>query len=155
MGREPKAATGGPISHAIFRLARAHMLLAGRLLRAYGLHPGQELIMMLLWDRGPVRQTELTDELSLSDSASTTRKVQRLERAGYVRRIPDPSDGRATLVEATAAGMALRGRIEALWVELEKLTIGDMTQAEQGALLTTLHRMEDNIVPGGRAGDID
>jgi len=47
-----------------------------------------------------------------------TRTVQRLERAGFVRRRPDPEDGRVTLVDSTPAGMALRDRIERLWAEL-------------------------------------
>ena len=86
---------GGPISHAIARLARIHQLLAGRLLRDLGLHPSQELLLMRLWESGPQRQTDLAAELG-TDSASTTRIVQRLEAAGYVRRLPDPVDRRAT-----------------------------------------------------------
>ncbi|MBI0384032.1 MarR family transcriptional regulator, partial [Streptomyces albiflaviniger] len=49
----PTAAGGGPVSHAIFRLARLHRMLAGQLLRRIGLHPGQELVMMHLWELGP------------------------------------------------------------------------------------------------------
>ncbi|MGV9763640.1 MarR family winged helix-turn-helix transcriptional regulator [Micromonospora tulbaghiae] len=37
-----------------------------------------------------------------------TRTVQRLERAGYVRRVPDPDDRRATRVEPTPASLVLR-----------------------------------------------
>ncbi|MGX6606605.1 MarR family winged helix-turn-helix transcriptional regulator [Micromonosporaceae bacterium Da 78-11] len=146
MSNEPGAAAGGPISHAIFRLAKAHSLLAGRLLREVGLHPGQEIIMMILWDRGPMRQTEIAAELGFTDSAGTTRKIQRLERAGYVRRLPDPADGRATLVEPTAAGKGLRTRIEAIWTELEGLTVGAMTPADQFVLLGDLQRLEDNVL---------
>ncbi|MEV0128887.1 winged helix DNA-binding protein [Dactylosporangium sp. NPDC050688] len=48
-----------------------------------------------------------------------TRGVQRLERAGYVRRVADPADGRAALVEPTPASLVLRERIEVLWSRLE------------------------------------
>ncbi|MET0423718.1 MAG: MarR family transcriptional regulator [Actinoplanes sp.] len=146
MSREPQTAASGPISHAIFRLARVHSMLAGRLLRELGLHPGQEMIMMLLWDRGPLRQATLSVELGFADSAGTTRKVQRLERAGYVRRVPDPDDGRATLVEPTAAGNALRARMAEIWAELERLTVGDLTPDEQGGVLAELQRLEDNVL---------
>jgi DNA-binding MarR family transcriptional regulator len=145
VSKEPQAATGGPISHAIFRLAKAHSALAGRLLRDAGLHVGQEMIMMLLWENGPMRQTAITTELGFTDSAGTTRKVQRLERAGYVRRVPDPGDGRATLVAPTAAGHALRARIEAIWTDLEGLTVGDMTDAEQAETLAGLRRLEKQV----------
>ncbi|GAA3345775.1 hypothetical protein GCM10020358_54090 [Amorphoplanes nipponensis] len=141
----PGAAAGGPISHTIFRLARIHSLLAGRLLREVGLHPSQELLLMALWDGGPRRQTDLGAELG-TDSAGTTRIVQRLEEAGYVRRRPDPADRRATLVETTPAGAALREHVERIWTHLEELTVGDMTPAEQGSALAGLLRLERNVL---------
>jgi DNA-binding MarR family transcriptional regulator len=150
----PSAAAGGPISHTIFRLARIHSQLAGRLLREAGLHASQELMLMVLWDAGPQRQTDLGAELGM-DSAGTTRVVHRLEQAGFVRRRPDPDDGRATLVEVTAAGHALRTQVECIWTQLEELTVADMSPAERRAALETLLRLEGNVldtVPGGRAG---
>jgi DNA-binding MarR family transcriptional regulator len=144
----PGAAAGGPISHTIFRLARIHSLLAGRLLREVGLHPSQELLLMLLWDRGPQRQADLGAELGM-DSAGTTRLVHRLEEAGYVSRRPDPDDGRATLVAATAAGEALREHVERIWTHLEELTVGDMSPAEQRTALTTLRRLEETVLATG------
>ena len=89
------------------------------------------------------------------DSAGTTRVVHRLEQAGFVRRRPDPCDRRATLVEVTTAGQALREQVERIWTQLEELTVADMSPAEQRAALDTLLRLECNVldtVPGGRAG---
>jgi DNA-binding MarR family transcriptional regulator len=144
-GRQPSAAAGGPISHVIFRLARAHHMLAGQLLREVGLFPGQELLMMHLWDNGPQRQSALATEFD-TDSASMTRTVQRLERAGYVRRVADPDDGRATLVEPTAAGLSLRDRIEQMWRRLEELTVADLSAEQQRRALSSLRRLEDNLL---------
>jgi DNA-binding MarR family transcriptional regulator len=143
--RRPGAAAGGPISHAIFRLAKTHRMLAGQLLREVGLHPGQELLMMRLWESGPQRQADLAAEFD-TDSASMTRTVQRLERAGYVRRVPDPDDGRATRVEPTPASLVLRGQVERIWDRLERLTVGQLTPEEQQSALRTVHRLEDNLL---------
>ncbi|MER6590693.1 MarR family winged helix-turn-helix transcriptional regulator [Micromonospora purpureochromogenes] len=140
----PGVAAGGPISHAIFRLARTHRMLAGQLLRDVGLHPGQELLMKRLWESGPQRQTDLADEFD-TDSASMTRTVQRLERAGYVRRVPDPDDRRATRVEPTPASLVLRKQVERIWEDLERRTVGDMTPAEQREALRVMHQLEDNL----------
>lgn len=142
--RRPDAAAGGPISHAIFRLARTHRMLAGQLLREVGLHPGQELLMMRLWESGPQRQTDLADEFD-TDSASMTRTVQRLERAGYVRRVPDPDDRRATRVEPTPASLVLRKQVERIWKDLERRTVGEMTPDEQREALRIVHQLEDNL----------
>ena len=92
----PAAALGGPISHAIFRIARLQKMMAGNLLRHLGLHPGQEMVMMYLWELGPQRQTDLI-RLMDSDAATMTRTIQRLEHAGFVRRSPCADDKGAYL----------------------------------------------------------
>src|SRR5687768_5445597 len=143
--RTPEAAAGGPVSHTIFRLAKAHRALAAQLLREVGLHPGQQVLMMLHRDRGPLRQACLAEEFD-TDSASMTRTVQRLERAGYVRRVPDPSDGRATLVEPTPASIGLRHQVEQIWTRLERLTVADLTPEQQESALAGLCRMEDTLL---------
>jgi MarR family transcriptional regulator, organic hydroperoxide resistance regulator len=139
------AASGGPISNALIRVTRLHIMRTRQLLQGLGLHPGHELLLMHLWDTGPQRQADLAAEFD-TDSASMTRTVQRLERTGFVRRRPDPNDGRATLVESTSAALALRGRIERLWSELEADTVGDLNVPQQRQLLRGLQRLETNLV---------
>jgi MarR family transcriptional regulator, organic hydroperoxide resistance regulator len=124
---------------------------ARQLLHGLGLHTGHELLLMRLWDSGPQRQADLAAEFD-TDSASMTRTVQRLERAGFVRRRPDPHDGRATLVESTPAGLALRGRIEQLWTELEADTVGHMGAAQRRQLLRGLQQLEANLASATSSG---
>ena len=99
---------------------------------------------MHLWDAGPQRQADLAAEFD-TDSASMTRTVQRLERAGLVRRRPDPDDGRATLVDSTPAGLALRCRVDRLWNELEADTVGEMSDSLQRQLLRGMQYLEANL----------
>lgn len=148
-GAEPVSAAGR-ISHAIFRVARLHKMLAGQLLRETGLYPGQELLMMRLWDDGPQRQVDLVRTLD-SDAPTMARSITRLERAGFVRRSPNPADGRSMLIEATPASMSLRRSVERTWAELEALTVGDMTPAEQAAALGALSSLEQQLLAAGRA----
>jgi DNA-binding MarR family transcriptional regulator len=150
----PAAAAGGPVSHAIFRLSRVHRMLAGQLLREVGLHTGQELLMMYLWEVGPRRQADLAAEFD-TDSASMTRTVQRLERAGYVRRVPDPDDGRATRVEPTAASLGLRGQVELIWARLEQATVGAMPSEQQKQALEMLRQLEDNLLTAATRSTLD
>ena len=140
----PAAARGGPISHAIFRLARLHRMTAGQLLRRTGLHPNQELLMMQLWDAGPQRQADLVAVLD-SDSATMTRMIQRLERAGFVRRLPSAVDRRVVIVEPTAASLALRREVEQVWGRLEELTVQGLDDEDRAQALTLLERLERNL----------
>ena len=141
------AAGSGPVSNALIRVTRLHVVQARQLFRTVGLHPGHELLLMHLWDTGPQRQADLA-VLFDTDSAAMTRTVQRLERSGFVRRRPDPNDGRATLVETTAAGDALRRSVEQLWARLEAITTADMTPVQRKALLEGLAQVEHNLAAG-------
>lgn len=140
----PAAAQAGPVSHAIFRVARLHRMIAGQLLRPLGLHLGQELVMMHLWELGPQRQTDLV-RLVDSDAATMTRSIKRLENAGFVRRRPSPDDKRAVIIEPTAASQALRREVERIWAELESASTGDLTPDQQAETLHALQRLEDNL----------
>lgn len=142
---QPTTAAGGPVSHAIFRVARLHRMLAGQLLRRTGLYPNQELVMMYLWDQGEQRQSALVKVLD-SDAATMVRTIQRLERAGFVRRRPDPADARASLVEPTPASMHLRKEIDDIWRRLEQLTVGELDPEQQRATLAALEELEHNLV---------
>lgn len=142
---QPTTAAGGPISHAIFRTARLHRMLAGSLLRRTGLYPGQELVMMHLWDQGAQRQADLVRVLD-SDAPTMTRTVQRLERAGFVRRRRDPADARAWLIEPTPASRHLREEVEEIWRRLEELTVGRLGPGQQRSALRVLETLERNLV---------
>ncbi|HEY8718056.1 MarR family winged helix-turn-helix transcriptional regulator [Pengzhenrongella sp.] len=141
----PTAAAGGPVSYAIFRVARLHREQAGKLLREVGLYPGQEILMMHLWDTGPQRQADLVRLLD-SDAATMTRAVQRLERAGFVRRTPSPTDRRSTIIEATPASAPLRTAVEQIWEQLEQATTGGLDAAGCAATIEALGVVERNLI---------
>ncbi|MGW6401269.1 MarR family winged helix-turn-helix transcriptional regulator [Streptomyces sp. NPDC055134] len=143
-GEVPSAARRGPISHAIFRVTRLHKNMAGHLLREVGLHPGQELVMMELWEHGPLKQGDLARRVG-SDAATMTRSVKRLEQAGFVRRLPSTTDKRSVIVEPTAASVALRRQVEGIWAELERIAAGSLTPAEQEQALESLTRLEQSL----------
>jgi MarR family transcriptional regulator, organic hydroperoxide resistance regulator len=141
---QPAGAAVGRVSHAIFRVARLHKELAGRLLRDIGLYPGQELLLMQLWDGGPQRQVDVLHILD-SDAATMTRSVQRLEKAGLVSRTRNADDGRSVIIAATPASEPLRAQVEQVWRALEAATVEQMSSAQQAEAIQLLARLEDNL----------
>nr|WP_274636805.1 MarR family transcriptional regulator [Microbacterium bovistercoris] len=139
---EPASAL--PLSRAIFRVARAHKSLAARLLRGAGLRPGQELVLMTLWEDGPQRQVDLVEALE-SDAGTMTRSIARLEKVGLVRRRPSPTDGRAVIVEVTDAGLALRAQVDQAWTELERVTRGELSDDRVARMIDDLADLERNV----------
>lgn len=61
-----------------------------------------DLRALNLLENGPVSQAAIATALGITRPSVTT-LVDRLERAGLVRRLPDPEDRRATLVELLPA----------------------------------------------------
>ncbi|WP_336322196.1 MarR family winged helix-turn-helix transcriptional regulator [Streptomyces lavendofoliae] len=143
----PSAAQCGPLSHALSRVARLHRIAAGRFLKEAGIYPGQEFVMMHLWDAGPVRQSELIKVLDL-DPSTVTKMLQRLEQTGHVRRSPDPADRRAVLVEATAASCTLHAQVTGAWSRLEELTLAGLDAPERAELTRLLGKVEANLCKG-------
>lgn len=80
--------------------------------------------------------------------------LDRLERAGLVRRLPDPSDRRRVIIEATADGLALARRVNADLHDWEE-SLG-VTGSERSELVSALGRLTDMIgtadAPVARAG---
>lgn len=77
--------------------------------------------LMMNVDPGGTRLSMLAERAQIAKQTATA-LVDKLERAGYVERVPDPSDGRARLVRATAKAEAAvptahaeEQRIEAEW----------------------------------------
>ena len=63
----------------------------------------QHRLLVLVSSDGPRRIGALADDLGVNQS-NASRLVARLAEQGLVQRVTDPADGRASVVEATAAG---------------------------------------------------
>jgi DNA-binding MarR family transcriptional regulator len=148
----PGLTAGGPVSQSLSVVARLHRIAAGRVLRCLGLYPGQEFVMMRLWEAGPVRQSELIKAVGL-DPSTVTKSLQRLEQAGHVRRRPDPKDRRASLVEATEESGALREQVMGAWAELEERTLAGLGEGERVELLRLLEKVQGNLCPMAGEGE--
>ncbi|SDC95338.1 DNA-binding transcriptional regulator, MarR family [Geodermatophilus telluris] len=96
---------------------------------------------------GP-RGTRLTDlaEQALVTKQTAGHLVDQLERAGYVRRVPDPTDARARLVQMAERGLevvAIARRVEAE-VEAEWTAhLGEEAAAQLRTALTRLREITD------------
>ncbi|MCE7000890.1 MarR family transcriptional regulator [Saccharothrix sp. S26] len=79
---------------------------------AAGLHASEWYALSLISLEGPLTSGELSARTGLTTGA-TTRLVDRLERAGYVRRVADPADRRKVLIEPVADALSRIGDVVA------------------------------------------
>jgi len=137
---------------AVTSLMRAQQILLGRLneaLEPFGLTFARyEALMLLRFSRaGSLPLGKMGARLQVHP-ASVTNLVDGLERAGYVRRAPHPSDGRTTLATITAAGRGVAGEATAT---LHEIRFG--TEPLDDAALTAMTELLREARAG--AGDFD
>jgi DNA-binding MarR family transcriptional regulator len=135
----PETVGDSKLSYMIFKVARSHRGLAGELLRPIGLHPGQEILLMHLWDKNGQTQSELISKMGL-DASTVTKMVQRLEAEGYIKRTQSETDRRAFLVSVTAAGQKLKSKVENMWAELNQATMKNLSTKDEQVLFELLQK---------------
>ena len=79
---------------------------------------------------------QLADDMGLSSGAMTNR-LDRMESAGLVRRVPDPNDRRSILIEPTDEGLAIWDRAVGTAARREAQVASVLTERER----TELHRL--------------
>jgi DNA-binding MarR family transcriptional regulator len=84
--------------------------------------------------------SELDRALRLSSGAMTNR-LDRMEQAGLIRRLPDPSDRRGVLVEPTKQGHARWDRAVGVQAQREALFASVLDPSERAELHRLLRRL--------------
>jgi DNA-binding MarR family transcriptional regulator len=134
----------GELNVRLMRVARAHRTLAASLLSQVGLHPGQEALLMELWEEDGRTQANLAEALGV-EPPTVTKMLQRMENADLVDRRPDKTDRRAIRVHLTPKGRRLKTKVDKLWTELEARTIEGLSDRQQSSLRSLLGALENNL----------
>jgi DNA-binding MarR family transcriptional regulator len=104
---------------AMRKAARRISRMYDSYLRPTGLRATQFLILAALDEREGAVVHELAERLDIERTAMG-KMVGFLERDGFVRIDPSPTDGRARTVELTADGRNLHDRAALLWSEAQR-----------------------------------
>lgn len=145
----PNAVRDGRLSYAIFQLARTHRGHAAAMLRALNLHPGQELLLMRLFDRDHQTQAELLEHVGL-DHSTVSKSLRRMQEAGLLTREPALHDRRVMVVSLTDAGRALQEPIADMWRTLERISVRDLTPDQVKMFTMCAHTIEESVRDHGR-----
>ena len=130
----------------IARISRLCRILERRIEDAYaadGLNQAQFGVLAALRRAGaPYRlsPTALYSALLVSSGAITNR-LERLTKAGYVTRVPDPADGRSMLVALTPKGKRLIDRVLTLHYENERRLLAPLSADDRATLAGILRKL--------------
>jgi DNA-binding MarR family transcriptional regulator len=124
---------------------RVHALLGG-----LGVYRGQPPALRALWAQEGLTHSELAHLLHVKPP-TITHMIQRMERAGFVQRRPDPTDERVSRVYLTDAGRAIQDEIQRVFRELEAEVFAGFAPEEQVLLRGLLLRVRENLMRGDGA----
>jgi DNA-binding MarR family transcriptional regulator len=111
-----------------------------------GLIPLSWYDVLLELNAAPDRQLRMQDLAArvVLSRTRVSRLVSELERVGYIERVPDPDDGRATLARITAEGRAARRQAAPVYLAgIEQHFSRHLTAAQQDAIAKGLQRVVD------------
>jgi DNA-binding MarR family transcriptional regulator len=128
------------------RIARIAALVEqsmDRVFEPYGLTGADFVVLAALRRSGKPYQltpTALSRSMMVS-SGGTTKRLDRLETRGLIRRDPDPTDRRGTLVTLTDTGRATIDTVEANNVQNEKRLLAPLPRNERTQLTRLLREL--------------
>ncbi|MCP4134569.1 MAG: winged helix-turn-helix transcriptional regulator [bacterium] len=112
-----------------------------RALAAYKMTPEQWQIMMTLWSTGePVSQKDIV-EMTLKDKHTVSRIIQRLERDGWIEKLPGTDDARVTFIHSTQKSLSMQDEMKPIMSSHFKKIWKDFEKEEKEMLLGTLKKL--------------
>ncbi|AKF28314.1 MULTISPECIES: MarR family winged helix-turn-helix transcriptional regulator [Corynebacterium] len=107
-----------------------------------------EYFTMAQISMAPERRVRMSELAELSDMTLShlSRVVTRLEKAGWVKRVPDPDDGRATVAVLTDSGWEkVKATAPGHVKEVRRLVFDDLTPEELKVMGTAMKKIVNRL----------
>jgi len=115
------------------------------LLETLGLYEGQPSMLRVLWAEEGLTHGDLARRLRVQP-ATITKMIQRMQKAGFVERRPDPEDERVSRVYLTESGRAVQADVRGVWHTLEKEAFAEFTEEERALLRQFFVQIRANLL---------
>jgi DNA-binding MarR family transcriptional regulator len=131
--KQPSNSIEEKLSDLVREHSSAVLRHAAATAKRMGLEASELAALEHLQAAGAINQKHLGERLSMSPGAITA-MIDRLQRRGYVERIPNPEDRRSALVNITKAG--LEESLRYLWPYIEDMkgVEADFSEEEQAVV---------------------
>lgn len=137
------------IDYLVFQISRLHYTCIHSRLEMLGLYPGQPSLLHHLVQQDGPSQTELAELMHIT-TPTLTRMITRMEKAGFVSRVPDPLDQRATRIYLTPLGKITQEKAEQLRFEMDAILTSGFTPEELPQVENILSHLLDNLLNESR-----
>ena len=139
----------GEIREILHRLDMERKKILGPKLQELGLTvgEGQARTLRCLLEKGPMTQKELAD-LCMRDTATMSRNLDKLQKAGLLKRETNPGCRRSFLICLTEKGQEKAKQVQKSFGELDEQIWGEISEQDMAELYGILKRVEENLLCG-------
>ena len=134
----------GTTGFALAKVCRSHRGNVGGMLAEFGLHVGQDMVLVELWQADGLRGGELACRLGV-EPPTVTKMLRRVENFGLVERRPDPADARSFRIYLTREGRALEDPVSRCFARAEEKTLAGLEPSERRDLARLLAKMRAGL----------
>ena len=140
-----------------FMMSKIHQLagrIFNRLLKKYGieeLNSAQGRIMFTLWEKNNISISELSERTQLEKS-TLTGMLDRLEKDGFIERVPSKEDRRKILIRSFDKNLSYREKFVKVSDEMLSMYYKDFTSAEIDVFEKNLERILNNLLEAENEG---
>jgi DNA-binding MarR family transcriptional regulator len=133
-----------------FLLAKIHQLggrVFARLLKEHGvdqINPAQGRIMFALWQQDGIAINDLAQRTKLGKSTLTS-MLDRLEKAGLLKRVPSKEDRRKILIQRSEKDKALESLYVQVSQEMHMIWYKGFTEPQMERFEADLQQILDNL----------
>lgn len=124
--------------------SRSFTRLGERRVKAFGFSIGQMPVLYLLRDGGAMSQKELA-RFAKIEQPSMAQMLARMERDGLISRMPDPDDGRSSLISLTEEALEKLPAAREAMEQGSKKPLEGFNSEEIRTLINLLRRLNVNL----------
>lgn len=132
------------LGYNVVKLCKLYFNRLNVALNALNIYEGQQNLLLELWKEDGLAQAEITRRLGV-EAASVSKAVERMENAGFVRRVNSPDDARMNQIFLTDLGRLMEKPVHDAWFTVEEELLAHMTLEERLLLRRLLLQMRDNL----------
>ena len=141
----PAASLGYQVNYLARLLAHA---LRERI-ESLGVVPGQFAQLLALYEQDGLTQAQLCARVEI-EQPTMAKTLSRMQRDGLIDRVPDPADGRRSLVMLTPRARELEPQLVSAACAVNAVAIQGLDEQAVVAFMATLATIIDNIEKAGQ-----
>lgn len=137
------------VSFLVHRI-NAHLLrMTNPKLKIWGIDLTESRLLVSLLENGPMPAGDIVRLMALPQS-TISHQLKRLEKRGYVQRMPGEHDSRVIIAELSPRGRAVATEANALSREVTDLLVAALGEGQLEELRRAMKRIDDALAPKTR-----